>query len=68
MKEHMPLHYYKRKANQHWEMAGLARQDRDMAEAIRHTKLAQQYDQKFKEYSSEQGTSEGARGSGQRFG
>lgn len=29
-----------RKADQHWEMAGCARQDRDAADAQRHTDLA----------------------------
>lgn len=30
----------RRKADQHWEMAGLARQDNDKADADRHTVLA----------------------------
>jgi hypothetical protein len=34
---------YKRKANQHWEMAGLARQDNDMRDAEKHTKMARMY-------------------------
>lgn len=29
-----------RKADQHWEMAGLARQDNDMKDSERQTKLA----------------------------
>jgi len=35
----------RRKADQHWEMAGLARQDGDKADEARHTKLAKQWDQ-----------------------
>jgi hypothetical protein len=35
-----------RKANQHWEMAGLARQDGDTKDAERHTKLAREWDEK----------------------
>lgn len=31
---------YRRKADQHWEMAGCARRDNDDADAQRHTKLA----------------------------
>lgn len=42
--------YYIRKANQHWEMAGLARQDRDYEDAERHTKLAREYEQKAREF------------------
>lgn len=34
----------RRKADQHWEMAGLARQDRDEADARRHTELARKYE------------------------
>lgn len=30
----------RRRAHQHWEMAGLARQDMDSSDAERHTKLA----------------------------
>lgn len=30
----------RRKADQHWEMAGLARQDNDKDDASRHTRLA----------------------------
>lgn len=37
---------YLRKANQHWEMAGLARADGDHKDAERHTKLAREHDQK----------------------
>jgi hypothetical protein len=38
-----------RKADQHYEMAGLARQDGDAADAARHLKLANEYDAKAKE-------------------
>jgi hypothetical protein len=34
-----------RKADQHWEMAGLASQDGDKADAARHTRLAQEWTQ-----------------------
>lgn len=37
--------WFKRKANQHWEMAGLAAQDGDITDYLRHTKLAKIYDQ-----------------------
>jgi hypothetical protein len=33
-------------ANQHWEMAGLARQDGDTADADRHTRDARLWDQR----------------------
>ena len=39
----------RRKADQHYEMAGLARQDGDAADAARHLKLAKEYDAKVKE-------------------
>jgi len=32
-----------RKEDQHWDMAGLARQDRDQVDADRHTTLARAY-------------------------
>lgn len=38
--------YFKRKANQHYEMAGLARQDNDMKDSERHIKLAKEFDEK----------------------
>ena len=34
----------RRKANQHWEMAGLARMDNDKTDAIKHTQLAKAWD------------------------
>ena len=43
-----------RKANQHWEMAGLARQDRDPVDAERHTKLAREHEQLAKEEATPQ--------------
>lgn len=41
--------YFRRKADQHWEMAGLARQDRDYEDAQRHTEKAREYEQLAKE-------------------
>jgi hypothetical protein len=41
----------RRKADQHWEMAGLAAQDGDKEDAARHTKLARHYDQLVRELS-----------------
>jgi hypothetical protein len=40
---------YRRKADQHWEMAGLARQDGDMVDAERHTAEARRYEQLWRE-------------------
>jgi hypothetical protein len=37
------------KSNQHWEMAGLARQDGDTKDELRHTKLARDYQKQAKE-------------------
>jgi hypothetical protein len=37
----------RRKANQHWEMAGLARQDNDKVDADRHTAIARLYEQEI---------------------
>lgn len=34
------------KADQHWDMAGLARQDGDKAAAVEHTEKARQWDQR----------------------
>lgn len=39
----------RRKAEQHYEMAGLARQDRDHKDAERHLKLAKEYDRQIRE-------------------
>lgn len=39
----------RRKANQHWEMAGLARVDNDRADEQKHTDLARQWDQRARE-------------------
>jgi len=41
----------RRKADQEWEMAGLARQDGDHADAQRHTKEAQRLEQLLSEIS-----------------
>lgn len=39
----------RRKANQHWEMAGLARQDGDVKDEKRHNDLAVKYDRIIKD-------------------
>jgi hypothetical protein len=39
----------RRKADQHWEMAALARRDRDMPDVNRHTALAKLWEQRAKE-------------------
>lgn len=41
--------YFINKANQHWEMAGLARLDGDREEAERHVRLARHYEHKARE-------------------
>lgn len=38
---HLTDEYLRRKADQHWDMAGLARKDHDPKDAARHTKSAQ---------------------------
>lgn len=43
----------RRKSSQHWDMAGLARQDGDKADEERHTKLARQFDQELADYLKE---------------
>lgn len=40
---------YRRKANQEWEMAGLARQDNDPEAAAIHTNAAKQYERLARE-------------------
>ncbi len=40
----------RRKADQHWEMAGLARMDGDHADAIYHTDLARKYQGRLREF------------------
>lgn len=40
----------RRKADQHWEMAGLARQDGDTADEKRHTWLARDYQRRANEW------------------
>lgn len=37
------MSYYLMKANQEWDLAGLARQDGDMAASARHTAKAREY-------------------------
>lgn len=39
----------RRKADQHWDMAGLARQDRDRQDELRHTSLARKWDRRAAE-------------------
>lgn len=41
----------RRKANQEWDMAGLARQDGDRADEKRHTDLARDYERQLAELS-----------------
>jgi hypothetical protein len=43
------IDYFLQKANQHWELAGLARMDGDHKDAERHTKLARDWDRKARE-------------------
>lgn len=38
-----------RKANQHWDMAGLARQDFDRQDELRHTSLARKWERRAAE-------------------
>jgi hypothetical protein len=38
----------RRKADQHWDMAGLARQDGDLRDAERHTAWARAYEQQIR--------------------
>jgi hypothetical protein len=47
--KHFDPDFCLRKANQHWEMAGLARQDGDKVDADRHTKLAIMWDERRKQ-------------------
>lgn len=42
-------HRYRRKADQHWDMAGLARQDGDKSDETRQTNLAREFEAKAKE-------------------
>lgn len=44
--------YHRRKADQAWEMAGLARQDRDYADAEKRTKEAQEHERLASEAKS----------------
>lgn len=36
--------YYRMKADQHWDMAGMARKDSDKADEKKHTDLAREYE------------------------
>ena len=40
----------RRKSSQEWDMAGLARQDGDVADSERHTKMARDYDRQLADY------------------
>jgi uncharacterized membrane protein YkoI len=53
--------YARLKANQHWEMAGLARADGDEADEARHTKLAREWDEKANDYDGQDEAREAAR-------
>ena len=39
----------RRKADQEWDMAGLARQDGDIPDSIRHTEKAREYERQLGE-------------------
>jgi hypothetical protein len=41
---HRTYQYYRMKADQEWEMAGLARQDNDMKASEEHTRKAREYE------------------------
>ena len=43
----------RRKADQHWEMAGLARQDGDKLDEARHTAQARDYEQQLRDLRKE---------------
>lgn len=38
--------WYRRKADQYWDMAGLARQDGDIKDADLHARLAREFEEK----------------------
>jgi hypothetical protein len=40
---------YRRKSNQEWDLAGLARQDGDMEASNKHTEQAREYDRLARE-------------------
>jgi hypothetical protein len=44
-----PYNDYRRKANQHWELAGQARQDGDKVAEKEHTEKALEYDRQANE-------------------
>lgn len=41
LEQELDIERLRRKRDQAWEMAGLARADRDMADAYRHSEIAQ---------------------------
>lgn len=43
--------YYRRKADQEWEMAGCARQDGDRIDEMKHTEKAREYERLSREAS-----------------
>ena len=45
----MDKSWYRRKADQHWELAGLARCDGDKEDEIRQTERAREYEQLARE-------------------
>jgi hypothetical protein len=49
IKEGQSYSYYRMKADQHWELAGLARKDGDIKDADKNTELARRYDAKAHE-------------------
>lgn len=49
----MTIDVLRRKADQAWEMAGLARQDRDARDEERYTTEARQYERQIKEIQNE---------------
>jgi len=49
MNEEMSLEKLRRKADQEWEMAGLARMDGDTKDEIKHTEAAREYERLIRE-------------------
>ena len=52
IEEGRSIEYYQRKRDQHWEMAGLARQDGDHKDEERHMNLAREYSRIIRELSA----------------
>jgi hypothetical protein len=46
--------YYRMKADQEWDMAGLARRDRDDADAQRHMDKAREYERLWRDKKKEE--------------